>query len=68
MASYILRDIDRDLWQRAKEKASQQNQSLKAVIESLIAVWLRECERRDNFARTSCPDEFRPPKAPYGQS
>jgi len=44
MASYILRQIDPDLFQRAKEKASKQipNQSLKAVIESLIAAWLEK--------------------------
>jgi len=44
MASYILRGIDPDLFQRAKEKAAKQipNQSLKAVIESLIAAWLDE--------------------------
>ena len=46
MASYILRDIDRELFERAKIKAKQQipNRSLKAVIESLIAAWLEKGE------------------------
>lgn len=40
MASYIIRKIDADLWQRARAKAKFDGRSLQAVIERLIAVWL----------------------------
>ena len=40
MASYILRDIDRELWVKARAKAKAESKGLKAVIESLIAAWL----------------------------
>jgi|GEM_PF-4593860 len=44
MASYILRDIDTELFKRAKLKVVSQSEykSLKAVIESLIAAWLEK--------------------------
>ena len=42
MASYILRKIDEALWQRVKAKAARQipNESVKSVIERLLAQWL----------------------------
>lgn len=40
MASYILRQIDPDLWKQVKTKAASEGRSVKAVIEALIAAWL----------------------------
>lgn len=42
MASYILRKIDDALWHRVKVKALQEKRTIKDVIESLIAAWLKE--------------------------
>lgn len=41
MASYILRGIDPDLWKRVKSKAALEPLTLKALIEKLLAEWLR---------------------------
>ncbi len=40
MASYILRQIDPDLWHRVKVKALSEKITLKALIEKLIGEWL----------------------------
>lgn len=40
MASYILRDIDPELWKRVKAKAALEGVSLKALIEQLLKAWL----------------------------
>jgi predicted HicB family RNase H-like nuclease len=40
MASYILRDIDPELWKRVKAKAALEGVSLKALIERLLRAWL----------------------------
>ncbi len=42
MPSYIIRKIDPDLWHRVKVKALKEKRSIKQVIESLIAAWLKE--------------------------
>ena len=42
MASYILRDIDPDLWKRVKAKAALKETSIKATIEELLRAWLKE--------------------------
>jgi len=42
MASYILRDIDPDLWKRVKAKAALQSTTLKQLIEDLLVTWLKE--------------------------
>lgn len=65
-----------DAWQRAKLKAKSQipNQSLTAVIESLIAQWLAmegwrttpsEALKRAIWDASQIPDEALPPKAPF---
>ena len=36
MASYILRDIDPELWKRVKAKAATQGQTVKDMIQSLL--------------------------------
>ena len=41
MASYILRDIDPELWKKAKSKAALAGQSLKDVITDLVAAWVK---------------------------
>ena len=40
MASYILRDIDPDLWRQVKSKAALEGVSVKALIEKLLRAWL----------------------------
>lgn len=40
MSSYILRDIDPELWKRVKSKAALEPVSLKALIERLLRAWL----------------------------
>lgn len=40
MASYILREIDPELWRKVKAKAAGEGVTLKALIERLIATWL----------------------------
>ena len=40
MASYILRDIDRELWARFREQAREDGRSVKSVMEYLISDWL----------------------------
>lgn len=40
MASYILRDINPDLWRRVKSKAALEGITLKALIENLLKAWL----------------------------
>lgn len=42
MASYILRDIDPDLWKRVKAKAALRETSIKDLIDELLRVWLKE--------------------------
>ncbi len=39
MASYILRDIDAELWRKVKSKAAAEGISVKAAIESLLKGW-----------------------------
>jgi predicted HicB family RNase H-like nuclease len=40
MASYILRDIDADLWRRVKSKAALEGVSVKKLIEQLLRTWV----------------------------
>jgi len=40
MASYILRNIDPDLWKALKSKAAAEGISLKALIEARLRAWL----------------------------
>ena len=40
MASYILRQIDPDLWRRVKSKAALEGLSIKTLIELLLRDWL----------------------------
>lgn len=40
MASYILRNIDPDLWKQLKAKAALEGVSLKALIEGRLRAWL----------------------------
>lgn len=44
MASYIVRDIDPELWQRVKDQARRQvpNIAIKDLIEALFTAWLRD--------------------------
>lgn len=42
MASYILRDIDPDLWKRVKAKAALKETSIKTLIDDLLRAWLKE--------------------------
>jgi hypothetical protein len=41
MGTYLLRDIDPDLWRRVKSKAALEGVSLKTLIERLLRAWLR---------------------------
>jgi transcriptional regulator len=44
MASYILRDIDPDLWKRVKAKAAMQGEkgtTLKKIVEQLLTEWVK---------------------------
>lgn len=48
MASYIIRGIDVELWQRVKDRLKQAPRfyvSPKDLIESLLRAWLREQEK-----------------------
>ncbi len=36
MASYILRDIDPELWKRVKAKAASEGKTVKDMIQSLL--------------------------------
>lgn len=40
MPSYILRNIDADLWHRVKVKALQEHITLKALVERLLNEYL----------------------------
>lgn len=40
MASYILRHVDEELFQNAKDRARNEGWPLKAVIEQLLRVWV----------------------------
>lgn len=40
--TYIIRKMDEATWYRVKVKATNENRTVKAVIESLIAAWLKE--------------------------
>lgn len=42
MASYILRDIDPDLWKRVKAKAALSEVTLKKLVEQLLMDWVKE--------------------------
>ncbi len=42
MASYILRDIDPELWKRVKAKTAMSETTIKAKIEELLRAWLKE--------------------------
>lgn len=41
MPSYILRNIDADLWRKVKVKAAMKEISIRAVIEQLLKDWLK---------------------------
>ncbi len=41
MSSYILRHTDLDLWRQAKAKATLEGVSMKALIERLLADYLK---------------------------
>lgn len=41
MASYILRNIDPELWRQVKSKAALEGVTVKALIERLLANWLK---------------------------
>lgn len=41
MATYLLRGIDTELWKQVKSKAALEGISVKALIERLIADWLK---------------------------
>ena len=40
MASYILRDIDPDLWRHVKSKAALEGLSVKTLIAQLLRAWV----------------------------
>lgn len=40
--SYTLKGLDRELWRKVKSKAALQSLTLKALIEQLLRVWLKE--------------------------
>jgi predicted HicB family RNase H-like nuclease len=40
VASYILRNIDPELWRHVKSKAALEGVSVKALIERLLRDWL----------------------------
>lgn len=42
MASYILREIDPELWRKVKAKAALETTSIKALIERLLRDWLKD--------------------------
>lgn len=42
MASYILRDIDPDLWKRVKAKAALEPITIKSLIERMLTQWVKE--------------------------
>lgn len=42
MASYILREIDPELWKKVKSKAALEGVSLRVLIESLLIAWLKK--------------------------
>jgi hypothetical protein len=39
--TYTMKNLDRSLWQRVKSKAALEGISVKALIEKLIAEWLK---------------------------
>ena len=41
MSSYIVRGIDPDLWRQIKGKAAIEGVTVKALIERLLAAWLK---------------------------
>ena len=41
MPSYIIRQIDAELWRQVKSKAAMQGLSVKAVIEQLLRTWVK---------------------------
>ena len=41
MASYIIRDIDQDLWRKVKSKAALEGTSVKQSIEDLLRDWVK---------------------------
>jgi hypothetical protein len=57
MASYILRDIDPDLWKRVKAKAALQTTTLKALVERLLRLWLSDDTARQ--MRLACEWGYR---------
>ena len=42
MASYILRNIDGDLWRQVKGRAALQGITIKGLIEQLLRAWVAE--------------------------
>lgn len=46
MASYILRDIDPELWPEVKSKAALEEKSVKLVIETLLREWVKTPAQR----------------------
>lgn len=41
MPSYILRKIDTELWKHVKARAALEQTTIKALIERLLAQWLK---------------------------
>jgi plasmid stability protein len=42
VASYIIRKIDDALWRQIKVKAFHEERTIKDVIETLLAAWVKE--------------------------
>lgn len=42
MASYILRQIDPELWKRVKSKAAAEGLTLRAIVDQLLRGWVKE--------------------------
>ena len=42
MASYILRNIEPELWRQVKSRAALQGVTIKALIERLLRIWLEQ--------------------------
>ncbi len=40
MSSYIIRQIDPELWKRVRAKAALEGRTVRQVLEALVAEWL----------------------------
>lgn len=45
MATYIIRDIDDELWKKVKSKAATEGATAKDVILKLLADWVKRAAR-----------------------